>query len=110
MRGSSYRPRAKASPRARPSGPSCCDPVTRVSDRPSADGALRDGIRQDQFLTVLPRDEAVHRFETALARAAPPRRAERVSLAEALGRVLAEDQAAPLDLPPFDRSGVDGFA
>src|SRR4051794_18231017 len=110
MRGSSSRPRAKASPRARPSGPPCCDPVTRVSDRLSADGALRDGIRQDQFLTVLPRDEAVRRFETALARDAPPRRVERVSLSEALGRVLAEHQAAPLDLPPFDRSGVDGVA
>jgi len=27
-----------------------------------------------------------------------------------LGRVLAEDVAAPLDLPPFDRAAMDGYA
>jgi putative molybdopterin biosynthesis protein len=27
-----------------------------------------------------------------------------------LGRVLAADVVAPIDVPPFDRSGVDGFA
>ena len=37
-------------------------------------------------------------------------RAERVALAAALGRVLAHDVAAPIDVPPFDRSNVDGFA
>ena len=37
-------------------------------------------------------------------------RAETVSLADALGRVLAHDVAAPIDVPPFDRSNVDGFA
>ena len=35
---------------------------------------------------------------------------ESVALADALGRVLAADVAAPVDVPPFDRSGVDGFA
>ncbi|OGW61337.1 MAG: molybdopterin molybdenumtransferase MoeA [Nitrospirae bacterium RBG_16_64_22] len=35
---------------------------------------------------------------------------EKVHLASALGRVLAEDLASPEDLPPFDRSTVDGFA
>src|SRR5262249_33254073 len=39
-----------------------------------------------------------------------PLGAEEVVLAEALGRVLAEDVAAPLDVPSFDRSNVDGFA
>ena len=33
-----------------------------------------------------------------------------VPLAEADGRVLARDIAAPLDLPPFDNSAVDGYA
>ena len=33
-----------------------------------------------------------------------------VSLAAALGRVLAADVIAPVDAPPFDRSNVDGFA
>lgn len=35
---------------------------------------------------------------------------EEVALAEALGRVLAQDAVAPTDLPPFDSSGMDGFA
>lgn len=36
--------------------------------------------------------------------------AERVSLREATGRVLREDVAADIDMPPFDKSAVDGFA
>ena len=35
---------------------------------------------------------------------------EVVSLSEAYGRVLAEDIYSPIDVPPFDRSIVDGFA
>ncbi|HEY8382373.1 MAG TPA: gephyrin-like molybdotransferase Glp [Microvirga sp.] len=35
---------------------------------------------------------------------------ERVPLVEADGRVLAETVLAPLDLPPFDNSAVDGYA
>jgi len=35
---------------------------------------------------------------------------ERVSLSEAHDRVLAEDVVAPMDVPPFDRSTVDGYA
>jgi len=35
---------------------------------------------------------------------------ERVALNAADGRVLAESVAAPLDLPPFDNSAVDGYA
>lgn len=34
----------------------------------------------------------------------------RVRLASALGRVLAQDVAAPIDLPPFMNSAVDGYA
>jgi molybdopterin molybdotransferase len=34
---------------------------------------------------------------------------ERVPLAEALGRVLAEDVAAEEDMPPFDSSALDGY-
>ena len=36
--------------------------------------------------------------------------AERVALANALGRFLAEDILADSDLPPFDRSQMDGYA
>jgi molybdenum cofactor synthesis domain-containing protein len=35
---------------------------------------------------------------------------ESISLPEALGRVLAEDIIADTDLPPFDRSQMDGYA
>lgn len=36
--------------------------------------------------------------------------AERVHLAEATGRVLAEDVAAPWDMPLWDNSAMDGYA
>ncbi len=39
-----------------------------------------------------------------------PLAAERVALDEALGRVLAEDVFADMDLPPFDRAQMDGYA
>ena len=36
--------------------------------------------------------------------------AESVALADALGRILAEDIVADTDLPPFDRAQMDGYA
>ena len=36
--------------------------------------------------------------------------AERVPLMTALGRILAENIIADLDMPPFDKAAVDGFA
>ena len=44
-----------------------------------------------------------------LARARPLP-SERVPLEQAAGRVLAEDVAARVDLPPFASSAMDGFA
>ncbi len=35
---------------------------------------------------------------------------ERVPLGEALGRVLAEDVVSPINVPPFDRATLDGYA
>lgn len=35
---------------------------------------------------------------------------ERVVLSESLGRILAEDIFSDMDMPPFDKSAVDGFA
>lgn len=63
---------------------------------------------QEQFLQVCSRDEAIDRFDAALGTLVL--RPEPVLLAEAAGRVLAADVTAPSDVPPFDRSGVDGFA
>jgi putative molybdopterin biosynthesis protein len=64
--------------------------------------------RQTQFLTVITRDEATARFQQHL-RLAPLGR-ETVPLAQALGRVLADDLRSDVDVPGFDRSNVDGFA
>jgi len=63
---------------------------------------------QDQFLDVIDRDEAESRFRAALSLA--PLGVESVPLAEALGRVLAGDVVARVDVPSFDRSNLDGFA
>jgi molybdenum cofactor synthesis domain-containing protein len=68
----------------------------------------RDGVDQDQFLTILSREDALARFETALFPRPIP--SEQRPLADALGCALAEDIVAPIDVPPFDRSNVDGFA
>jgi molybdopterin molybdotransferase len=44
------------------------------------------------------------------SRVAPVREIEAVSLVDADGRVLARDVVAPLPLPPFTNSAVDGYA
>ncbi|MFM7283036.1 MAG: molybdopterin molybdenumtransferase MoeA, partial [Planctomycetia bacterium] len=41
---------------------------------------------------------------------APLETREHVSLTQACGRVLAEDAHSDLDLPPFEKSAMDGFA
>jgi putative molybdopterin biosynthesis protein len=69
---------------------------------------MSDPLYQQQFLNVLERDEAERRFHAALD--LTPLEAEESPLAEAWGRVLAEDVVAPVDMPGFDRSNMDGFA
>jgi len=52
-------------------------------------------------------------YEEALAHvlaAMPPAKPEKVPVAEAAGRFLAEPISSPLDLPPFDNSAMDGYA
>jgi putative molybdopterin biosynthesis protein len=71
-----------------------------------AEGSGRAG--QEQFLNVLDRDEAERRFHASVVLA--PRGIDSVALEAALGRVLAVDILAPVDVPSFDRSNVDGFA
>jgi molybdopterin molybdotransferase len=51
-------------------------------------------------------DEARERVLAAVT----PLGGEPVALTLALGRVLAEDVTSPLAVPPFDSSGMDGFA
>jgi putative molybdopterin biosynthesis protein len=69
---------------------------------------MRPDARQTQFLTVITRDEATARFQRHLRLG--PLGQEAVPLANALDRVLADDILAPVDVPGFDRSNVDGFA
>ena len=67
-----------------------------------------DPLRQEQFLNVIDRDEAERRFQAVLDLS--PLEPEEIPLSDALGRVLAGDVLAPVDVPSFDRSNVDGFA
>ncbi len=95
-------PTAVAAPEPRPSkvggtagGETCAParagmvpPAGSTSDRPASADEVRELVR-------------------SLCRPLEP---ERVPLPRALGRVLREPVRAPEDLPPFDRSAVDGFA
>jgi len=80
----------------------------RSAPRPNLFAAIRKAARQEQFLEVVSAEEARARFARHVELAPLP--GETVALAAALGRVLAHDVAAPIDVPPFDRSNVDGFA
>jgi len=44
------------------------------------------------------------------ATGAPMSRTERISLDHAAGRVLSREVTAPIDVPPFSRAGMDGYA
>jgi putative molybdopterin biosynthesis protein len=72
------------------------------------EAALGRLARQDQFLEVVDRDEAIARFHRHLA--LRPLGSERVPLLGATGRVLARPVIAAVDVPGFDRANVDGFA
>jgi putative molybdopterin biosynthesis protein len=81
-------------------------------ERKTAEQALLDAVRQaarqEQFLEVVSAEEARARFARHIDRSPMP--AESVALSAALGRMLTSDVVAEVDAPPFDRSGVDGFA
>jgi molybdopterin molybdotransferase len=55
---------------------------------------------------MIPVEEAIR----IILESVTPLPSEGVALADALGRVLAEDVAADTDLPPFDRAQMDGYA
>ena len=62
-----------------------------------------------RFERLHPVEEAVERLSSAVLRVAPPR-VEEVGLLEALGRPAACEVRAPRDLPPLDKSVLDGYA
>jgi putative molybdopterin biosynthesis protein len=65
-------------------------------------------VKQEQFLQVASRAEAERRWRAAIDFA--PLEAEPCPLQDALGRVLAEEVRAPVDVPGFTRANMDGFA
>lgn len=60
------------------------------------------------FRTLLSVEDAMNRFSRHYA--ARPKGVEVVPLSEASGRVLARHIEAGIDVPPFDRATMDGFA
>src|SRR5262245_8968740 len=75
--------------------------MSDVASKPAA-------VEQEQFLNLLSREEAARRFQSYLA--LRPLGEEWVALGASLGRVLALTLRSGLDVPPFDRALVDGFA
>ena len=65
----------------------------------------RKGIH---FLKTVSKAEAERVWHAALR--LQPLGGEEVPLADARGRVLEDDALVPIDVPPFDRSLVDGYA
>ncbi|MCC7418452.1 MAG: molybdenum cofactor biosynthesis protein [Acidobacteria bacterium] len=59
------------------------------------------------FASTIPLDEARRRLEAAVR---PVARTEAVALEEAAGRVVAHEVTSPLDVPPFARAAMDGYA
>ena len=57
--------------------------------------------------STIPLDEARRLIDAAIR---PITRTERVGVADAGGRVLAEDLVADADVPPFARAAMDGYA
>lgn len=68
--------------------------------------AVVEGVRNRPLMPV---EEALEQL-LKLAEQAPIAETEVVTLAEAEGRVLAEDLLAELDLPPWPNSAMDGYA
>ena len=60
------------------------------------------------FKKLISLDEAKKRIEETFS--PKPLGVEEISLLKAVGRVLAVDVVSPLDVPPFSRSTVDGYA
>jgi putative molybdopterin biosynthesis protein len=78
------------------------------TSEPDLVAAVRRAARQEQFLEVVSPEEARARFAQHISLATLD--GECLPLDAALTRVLAADVTAPIDVPPFDRANVDGFA
>ena len=56
---------------------------------------------------TIPLDEAIAILTDAIQ---PIDRVETIALGDANGRVIAEGVTAAMDVPPFDRAAMDGYA
>jgi molybdenum cofactor synthesis domain-containing protein len=56
---------------------------------------------------TVPINEAL---DLLMQNAVPIDRVERIAIADGMDRVLAEDVPSSIDVPPFDRAGMDGYA
>jgi putative molybdopterin biosynthesis protein len=88
----------------------CCD--DEAPAKPSLPilklGKAKPPEARRHFLAVVSKEEAERTWRAALA--PEPLGVEDVPLEDALGRTLGADVTAAIDLPPFDRAVVDGFA
>lgn len=64
----------------------------------------------DKFLEIKEKQEVEEIISKIAARIAKNRAVEGVKIEDALGRVSSEDIFSPLDIPPFDRAIMDGYA
>lgn len=58
--------------------------------------------------SLIPLDNALRIVQESLEGCTLP--SQRVAIRQSLGRILAADQFSQLDLPPFNKSAMDGFA
>ena len=65
-------------------------------------------IRMKGFKKTTKIDEALKTFFKNLGK--PKLRKESITLTKALNRILAEDVVSDVDVPPFDRAAMDGYA
>ena len=79
------------------------DDAVMTDERFSIHPPATDGVLPHQMIPV---SKAIN----IVKRETKPLGTETVKLDRSIGRVLAEDIVADTDLPPFDRSQMDGFA
>ena len=77
-----------------------------ISDRNYFSNPLRSFIMGKEFLNLMDPDDV----KQIISSLNIERRIETVKLDNAHQRVLAEDVYAAIDLPPFDRASMDGYA
>ena len=84
-------------------------PLTRPGCARFADGMrpLVIGHRGARRLAI---ENTLDALKIALDASHPVTRTEHIPLVSADGRVAAHDVISPLDVPPFDRAAMDGFA